>query len=225
MGYGIFAGVAVMLIGVLYCLVRVNKQGNTHHQRMMLEKRKEIYQASMEHPALLVIENGRESMFADYTAVYGYPNYLFRSDTKQKWTTKEVGRNFCIWAANMEVEFFTNDYERRKNMERHLLTRFEELAEGGHITSRTFYKRVHFFNMWFVDTDFKVVNINMDTEAQALIMAVLRKMQECKQIMPLCAVVHQDEGVSHTHFLYCRNGKNKRAPDIQEILDDCVSEV
>lgn len=94
-----------------------------------------------------MIENGCENVFADYTAIYGYPNYLFRSDTKQKWTTKEISKNFCIWAVNMEIEYFTDDYEHRKNMERHLLTRFEELAGGVHITRRAFYKRVCFFNM------------------------------------------------------------------------------
>lgn len=219
MGYEIVGVIgAVILICVMYCLIRVNKQGDTLHQKMMIVKRKEIYRASIEHPALLIIENGYENVFADYTAIYGYPNYLFRSDTKQKWTTNEISRNFCIWAANMEVEYFTNDYEHRKNMERHLLTRFEDLADGVHITKRAFYKRLCFFNMWFVDTDFEVVNINMDGEAQALIMAVLRKMKACRQIVPLCAVVHQDEGVSHTHFLYYKKVGYKKIPHINELL-------
>lgn len=216
---------AVLVVYVAYTLRKILKQTDTIHRQLMEGEKKEIYQASIEHPAMLVIENGREDVFADYTAVYGYPNYLFRADRKQKWTTEDVSKNFCIWAGNQEVEFFTDDLEHRKNMGRHLLALFEELAKGKHITRRAFYKRICFFNMWFVDSDFEEVNINMDTEAQALIMAIIRKMQNCEKVVPLCAVVHLDERVSHAHFLYYRKAEYRKVPHIQEILSDVVGRV
>lgn len=66
------------------------------------------------------------------------------------------------------------------------------------------------------------MNVNMDAEAQALIMAVLGRMKACRQIVPLCAVVHQDEGVSHTHFLYYKKVGYKKIPYINELLQNYV---
>lgn len=168
----------------------------------------------------LVIENGREDVFADYTAIYGYPNYLFRTDSRQEWTNDDTCKNFCIWAGANEVHLFTADYPHRQELNMELRRRFIELAEGKNITKRRFYRQVRFFDLWFIDSDLELVNVELSATIQALVMAILNKLIAYDKIVPICAVAHADEGVSHIHFLYYVKPQYKRVPHIREILKE-----
>lgn len=167
-----------------------------------------------------VIECQRKHVFGDYTAIYGYPNYLFRTDGRQKWTNEETMGNFCIWGMETEIHKFTREYRERQGMNQHMRDIFMELADGKSITKRSFYRRVGFFDLYFVDEDGDLVNVELAGDKQAMAMAVLWKMAQTKGVVPICAVGHVDERVSHIHFLYYVRPEFKNMPDMRGILTE-----
>ena len=168
----------------------------------------------------LVIDNGQEDTFADYTAVYGYPNYLFRTDSKQQWTNEKIKEDFCIWADELDTHYFSEDYFHRQELNQELRRRFVELANGKSITKRRFYRQIRFFDLWFIDSELEIANVELSESIQALVMAILNKLIAYEKIVPICAVAHADEGVSHIYFLYYVKQEYKKVPHIGEILKE-----
>ena len=146
-------------------------------------------------------------------------NYLFRTDSRQQWTNDETKKNFCIWADELEVHFFGEDYPHRQELNREVRRRFVELANGKNITKRRFFRQIRFFDLWFVDSELDAVNVELSDTIQALVMGILNKLVAYDKIIPICAVAHADEGVSHIHFLYYIRPQYKKVPHIKDILD------
>lgn len=215
--------IAFVLELVFYSMILVGKQADQRYKRIMKGRGQKI-NVNEGNKLSLVIENGREDTFTDYTAIYGYPNYLFRTDSRQKWTNEETHKNFCIWAGELDVHQFTDDYPHRQELNIELRRRFVELADGKNITKRRFYRRVRFFDLWFIDSDMELVNVELSESIQALVVAILNKLIAYDKIVPICAVAHADEGVSHIHFLYYIKPQYKKVPHIKEILNDTYIE-
>lgn len=125
---------------------------------------------------------------------------------------------FCIWADKLGVHQFAEDYPSRQELNIELRRRFIELANGKNITKRRFFKQIRFFDLWFVNSDLEVVNVELSDIVQAFIMAILNKLIAYEKIVPICAVAHADDGVSHIHFLYYIRSEAKNVAHIKEIL-------
>lgn len=212
--------VVFVLEFVFYCMLVAGKRADKRCKKAMMRlEQKETIKVADGEQLSLVIDNGKEGIFADYTAIYGYPNYLFRTDSKQQWTNEDTKKNFCIWADELKVHQFAEDYPPRQELNIELRRRFVKLANGKNITKRRFFRRIRFFDLWFVNSDLEIMNVELSDTAQAFIMAILNKLIAYEKIVPICAVAHADEGVSHIHFLYYIKPEAKNVRHIKEILN------
>ncbi len=171
-----------MLIGVLftgyfiYSIKVASIRENEEIKNRIIIKEKKYECIDNGNPKLtLIIENGEEDKFYDYTGIYGYPNYLFRTDTKQKWTNEYTNNNFCILGSNTDIDYFSEELIDRKELGLKLRRQMELLAGDTSITNRKFFKQVRFFNLWFANEDMGTINLKLTEELQALILAIIKK--------------------------------------------------
>lgn len=215
--YVIYSFVVISLIMINHGMVKASKKRDAMYERLIKKKFEEGYNINENHPLIYTIENGTDDKFSDWTAIYGYPNYLFRSDSKQRWTTEKVTKNICIWGDDMQVQFFAEDIEERIEMRKKIIEKYEEFAKGTNIYSRKFRNKIRFFTLRFINSDLYQVDVEMDEVMQSLVMAILKKLQNNENCRPVCAVIHLDEELSHVHFIYVKNN-SKTKISIQEIL-------
>ena len=215
-----YLGLIMPLLFLGYSLVVAGKKARKRHQIVKMNKELQTRLPDKEkgEPVMLVLENGSEDCFADYSAVYGYPNYLFRTDSRQKWTNEETVDCFCVFGGENVVYPFSERYVERKQLNERLRRCFIEMANGKSITKKRFFKKIKFFNLWFANQDMEIINLAFSDEIQAMTMAVMNKLASYEKVVPLCAVGHADEEISHIHFLYYVKPEYKKVPHIEEIL-------
>lgn len=217
---GKYLEVVMPLIFLFYSLYavykKIKRKKGIMQTKQQLRNRLPDYRQRV--PLILILENDREGCFADYTAVYGYPNYLFRTDSRQKWTREETLDCFCIFGGEDKCFQFSESYSERQKMNERLRKRFIELADEKNITKWRFFRQIKFFDIWFANQERELIHIAFTDEIQAFVMAIMKRMGDYEKIVPLCAVGHADEEISHIHFLYYVKTEYKKVQNIAGYL-------
>lgn len=188
----------------------------------------------------MAMKNGCEDYYANSQSVIEYPRYLFREDIRQKWTNERTVNNICVVPCDISVDgeelytangFNVYDFTYKSDLMNRLLVYQKSLLDSAFLEKNSqkllfvLKEHIRFFDM--------VVEDNFDYNDIINVMLDLKTTH--KNVVPICAVYHQDENYKHVHFLYlidpsCSLGKRelKKIPHIEQIIkgkyDTCEKE-
>lgn len=177
---------------------------------------RELAKMPVQNPILtdLIIKRyaktGAEDYYAKEYSVATYPEYLFRTDSEQKWTKPETEQNICVLSKIVKqpdceaIELINNNYVYSFNDKETLyqnliewqIKHFSNPLEKPEKYLKHAKERLRFFTMSYEPVE----------EEPDIVLDIVKNMDliamSNANMYPICAVSHMDEDYPHVHFLY-----------------------
>ena len=143
--------------------------------------------------------------FNDMEHLNNHINYLFRTDKKQKWTTKSTKKNMCINFYNNAITFKNlGDMEACFEEKDDLFVLMNYLAETNNQSFEEFVEHLYMFRSDYLDNDAKYLTKKLLEESKTFVEYTLNKNGAYK---PLVGMLHADqpENYLHLHIIFYKD--------------------
>lgn len=173
-----------------------------------------------------LIEGDGDFEFHDCRHLYNFLNYLYRTDTSQKWTNEKTRMNADFWypetAATLkrgtkEEEIKLNLIERFQDIEHRELLHdlaLSKLKSHYGTTNLMNSKAAKYARAFVINTDTEII----PAKTWGKLFKTLHPVLEANRLTLMSAVTHVDQGVPHLHGLYLRKPRMRGNPFMDALL-------
>lgn len=173
-----------------------------------------------------LIEGDGDFEFHDCRHLYNFLNYLYRTDTSQKWTNEKTRMNADFWypetAATLkrgtkEEEIKLNLIERFQDIEHRQLLHdlsLDKLKQRYGTSNLTSNKAAKYARAFVIDTDTEIIS----AKTWGNLVKTLHPILESHRLTLMSAVTHIDQGIPHLHGLYLRQPRMRGNPFAEALL-------
>lgn len=173
-----------------------------------------------------LIEGDGDFEFHNCRHLYNFLNYLYRTDTSQKWTNEKTRMNADFWypetAATLkrgtkEEEIKLNLIERFQDIEHRQLLHdlsLDKLKQRYGTSNLTSSKAAKYARAFVIDTDTEIIS----AKTWGNLVKTLHPILESHRLTLMSAVTHIDQGIPHLHGLYLRQPRMRGNPFMDALL-------
>lgn len=172
------------------------------------------------------LEGDGDYEFDDCRHLYGFLNYLYRTDEAQKWTNEMTQKNADFWfptttatlKRGKKEETLTLDFiERFQDIEHRELLHdlaLSKLKSHYGTTNLMNSKAAKYARAFVINTDNEII----PAKTWGKLFKTLHLVLEANRLTLMSAVTHVDQGVPHLHGLYLRKPRMRGNPFMDALL-------